>query len=57
MITDDYFDTDWTLVSFEKPAPKPQTAPVLKGTCPKCGKHIGRGIAFHVKRCDDRPAH
>lgn len=23
-----------------------------KGHCPKCGKHIGRGIGFHKKRCE-----
>lgn len=22
------------------------------GWCAKCGKHIGRGIAFHVKKCN-----
>lgn len=22
-----------------------------KGTCRKCGKHIGRGIAFHERAC------
>lgn len=21
------------------------------GTCPKCKKHIGRGVAFHIKAC------
>lgn len=26
-----------------------KTAP--KGVCPKCGKHIGRGIHRHVKVC------
>ena len=24
-----------------------------KGSCPKCGKHVGRGISLHVKRCQD----
>lgn len=28
-------------------------APVVpKGTCPKCGEHIGKGIHFHVKACN-----
>lgn len=42
-------DTDWSLVDFEDKKPKPE-AP--KGTCPKCGKHIGRGLHFHVKSCE-----
>lgn len=25
---------------------------VPKGTCPKCKKHIGRGIGFHIKACN-----
>ncbi len=24
---------------------------LLSGHCPKCGKHIGRGVAFHEKHC------
>jgi hypothetical protein len=24
---------------------------VAKGACPKCQKHIGKGIAFHIKGC------
>ena len=31
---------------------RPSNKPVQKGCCPKCGKHIGRGVAFHVKACD-----
>jgi hypothetical protein len=31
-------------------APAPAIDPP-KGTCPKCGKHIGRGLHFHVKAC------
>lgn len=23
-----------------------------KGICSKCGKHIGRGIAVHIKHCE-----
>lgn len=45
-------DTDWSLVDFEKPS-KPEKRPVsVKGTCPKCGKHIGRGVHFHAQACD-----
>jgi hypothetical protein len=22
-----------------------------KGACPKCGRHIGRGVNFHAKKC------
>jgi len=22
------------------------------GECPKCGRHIGKGIAIHVKHCN-----
>ena len=28
---------------------KPTEVP--RGTCPKCLKHIGRGLNFHVKAC------
>lgn len=45
-------DTDWTLVSFDPPKVK-EPAPVGdKGTCPKCGKHVGKGVHFHVRSCD-----
>ncbi|MBY5821481.1 hypothetical protein [Rhizobium leguminosarum] len=48
-------DFDWQLVSFDEP--KKQTAePDIKGACPKCGRHIGKGIHFHVKACDGHPA-
>jgi len=30
---------------------KRQKAATPKGHCPKCGKHIGRGVAFHMKAC------
>lgn len=39
-------DTDWTLIDFTDPRSIP------KGECPKCGRHIGRGIAKHVKGCN-----
>lgn len=49
---DDY-ETDWTMISFETPkkAEVEQSAPVLKGVCPKCQKIIGRGLHFHIKAC------
>ena len=44
-------DIDWQFFSFDPP--KPVAQPVeAKGCCPKCGKHIGKGIHFHVKACD-----
>jgi len=33
------------------PDPDVGSMPVAKGSCPKCGKHVGRGIGLHVKRC------
>jgi len=30
------------IVELEEPA---------KGVCPKCNKHIGRGVHFHAKKC------
>jgi hypothetical protein len=41
--------TDWTDISFEDPkkADAVKAAPVLKGVCPKCGKHIAKGVGFH----------
>lgn len=49
-------DTDWSLVSFEPPKAK-EPAPALdKGTCPKCGKHVGKGVHFHVRSCDGDPS-
>lgn len=29
--------------------PEPREA--APGDCPRCGRHIGRGVGFHVKRC------
>lgn len=48
-----YHDTDWSLVDFDEPK-KASADPhqTEKGTCPKCGKHVGKGIHFHVKNCD-----
>lgn len=44
-------DTDWSLVSFDPPKAK-EPAPALdKGTCPKCGRGMGRGSAMHIKHC------
>ena len=36
-------------VVWAEPAAKP------KGHCPKCGKHIGRGIHWHQKKCNGNP--
>ena len=50
----DWLETDWSMVDFEpKKADAAKVAPVIapKGCCPKCGKHIGKGIYFHVKAC------
>jgi hypothetical protein len=46
-------DVDWALLDFDEPkkAGAVKAAPALKGVCPKCGKHIGRGLHFHVKAC------
>jgi hypothetical protein len=33
----------------EKPKVK---AEVPKGTCPKCGNYIGRGVGLHALKCD-----
>ncbi|MEK1929492.1 MAG: hypothetical protein AAAC47_06820 [Pararhizobium sp.] len=46
-------DFDWQLVSFDDP--KPAVAKTDKGTCPKCGKHIGKGAHFHIKACNGHP--
>lgn len=48
-------DTNWQLYSFE--TPKPQAEPVeAKGSCPKCGRKLGKGGHFHVRSCDGHPA-
>lgn len=47
-----YLDTDWSLVDFSDPKPavkEPQA--VEKGTCQKCGKHVGKGAYAHIKAC------
>lgn len=57
-------DTDWALMDFDEPKRVSAKTvewvdagdvttwkPVAKGTCPKCGKHIGKGIAGHKKAC------
>lgn len=47
-------DTDWQFYSFDEP--KKQTAPEIKGHCPKCGRKLGKGGHFHVRHCDGHPA-
>lgn len=60
-------DTDWTMISFEKPkkvvvAEKSPATTVWAGdagytegtwlkTCSKCGRVLGKGGHFHVKHC------
>lgn len=45
---------------FRAPEPEPAPAPALKlvtleqrekGVCPRCGKHIGRGVGGHLRGC------
>lgn len=57
---------DWTLIDFTDPprdrpvkvatpapdGPPAQPGPAPKGACPKCRKHIGRGVGLHAKRCE-----
>lgn len=48
-----YLDTDWSLVDFDPPKQPAQAgAQPTKGTCPKCGKHVGKGVHFHAMACD-----
>lgn len=46
-------DIDWQLISFDPP--KPEVKADDKGTCPKCGRHIGKGVHFHLKACNGHP--
>lgn len=39
-------------VSHETFDGKPSETQRGKGHCEKCGKYIGRGIAFHRKKCN-----
>lgn len=41
------FAQPWTLT--ERRIDPPNVAP---GSCPKCLRHIGRGVAMHKKRCN-----
>jgi hypothetical protein len=34
----------------KEPSKEPEKV-VKPGECPKCGRVIGRGIAFHIKAC------
>jgi hypothetical protein len=47
-------DTDWSLIDFgDKKAGGEKSSPVIaKGTCRKCGKHVGKGVHFHEKTCE-----
>ena len=54
-------DTDWSLIDFNRkilqkqsikpPAHYPPRPERARGQCRYCGDHIGRGVAFHEKRC------
>jgi hypothetical protein len=39
------------LADDDPPADPPVKAPLKKGFCSKCGKHIGRGLFLHTKKC------
>lgn len=43
-------DTDWQLIDFEVPKKK-AADPARKGTCQRCGKHIGKGLYRHELSC------
>ena len=48
-------DTIWSLMDFgdKKKAGGASVPPVvIKGTCKKCGKHVGKGVHFHEKTCE-----
>lgn len=45
------YDTDWSLMDFTAPK-KAEPMALPKGSCPKCGKHVGKGLHFHVMACD-----
>lgn len=52
-------DTDWVLMDFEPPKragaavspPAPVRVQPAPGVCPKCWRHIGRGLHIHAKNC------
>lgn len=50
-----YFtDEEWNETPAERDArmKRPVGGELPKGNCPKCGKHIGKGVHFHMKACD-----
>lgn len=50
-------DTDWSLIDFDPPKkPVATIAPVMKGCCSKCGRHIGKGLFAHTRSCDGNPS-
>lgn len=57
---DEYLDgSEYAYYSDEELAETPaeradriKAAKTPKGVCHKCGKHIGKGIAFHTKACN-----
>jgi hypothetical protein len=46
-------DMDYQLLDFEDKKPAKTE---VKGECPKCGKHVGKGIHIHVRGCNGHPA-
>ncbi len=55
-MSNDYYETDWSLMDFTKPAPKAEESNAAvepeKGVCTKCGRHVGRGLHVHMKSCN-----
>ncbi|MDK4703895.1 hypothetical protein PH562_16715 [Rhizobium sp. CNPSo 4062] len=52
-----WLHTDWSLIDFEDkkkeaPVAAAEPAETPKGSCPKCGKHIGKGLHMHMKGCN-----
>jgi hypothetical protein len=43
------YDLDYQLLDFDD---KKKPEEVAKGVCPKCRRHIGKGMHFHIRACD-----
>lgn len=58
-MSNDYYDTDWSLMDFTTPAQKAAESKAVieqeKGVCPKCQRHVGRGLHIHMKACNGHP--
>jgi hypothetical protein len=46
----------YLLADDEPPADLPAKS-IKKGICPKCGKHVGRGLFLHTKKCTGQKDH